>query len=251
MAAGKRTAKGVAESTTAGNKKIATTKNLKTLADEIFAEAYQARLAREPAKEIQYWVNHSKNAARFSEEVAKRAGMDVERAYANGLLHDVGRGISCGARHITDGYRFLKEKGLDEQARICLTHSFYPKTKLKNFGRAFSPEDYEFLRDFLAQVEYDDYDHLVQLADFMAGSSQGLICSIEKRFTSVLVRHHNQDAHLELSALLGLKRYFSEKCGEDIYQIFADEISQNSISDYDEGVYRHICENLDNGFLLY
>ncbi len=248
--AGKQTTKSTAKGATVKARQTATTPNLKTLADQIFEEAYQIRLAREPAKEIQYWVNHSRNAARFSEEIARRAGLDAERAYANGLLHDIGRGVSCGARHITDGYRFLKEKGLDNQARICLTHSFYPKTKLKNFGRDFSPEDYQFLCDFLEKVEYDDYDHLAQLADFMAGSSHGLICSIEKRFTSVLVRHHNIDAYLELSALIGLRSYFSKKCGEDIYHIFANEIQQNILSDYNEGVYRHIRANLGGNLLF-
>lgn len=225
-------------------------KNLKTLADQIFEEAYRIRLQREPAEEIQFWARHSKNAARFSEKIAERAGLDPERAYANGLLHDVGRGISCGAQHITEGYRFLKAKGLDDQARVCLTHSFYPKTKLKEFGRAFSPEDWQFLNDFINEVKYDDYDHLSQLADFMAGSTHDLICPLEKRFTSVLVRHHNDDAYLELSALIGLRKYFSEKCGEDIYQIFADEIQKNILEDYNAGVYYHLQETLGGNWLL-
>ena len=225
-------------------------KNLKVLADQIFAESIERRLKTKTAAELQFWIRHSKNAARFSEEIAGRAGLDSGRAYANGLLHDIGRSFTCGADHITSGYRFLAEKGLPDQARICLTHSFYPKTKLKNFGRDFTPEDYNFIRDFIEQAEYDDYDHLAQLADFMAGSSHELICSIEKRFTSVLVRHHNADAYLELSALLGLKRYFSEKCGEDIYRIFADEISKNIIEDYNDGVYCHIRDNLEGGLLL-
>lgn len=219
--------------------------DLKARADQIFAEVRAKRLERNNSDGAKFWEHHSKNAARFSEEIARRAGLDAERAYANGLLHDIGRGFTCGADHITEGYRFLLKQGLPLQARVCLTHSFYPKTKLKNFGRDFTPEDYEFLHDYIKNVEYDDYDHLAQLADFMAGSSHELICSIEKRFTSVLVRHHNADAYLELSALLDLRHYFSEKCGEDIYQIFAAEIQQNIISDYNENVYRHVRENLD------
>ena len=37
------------------------------------------------------WGNHSRTAAHCAEAIAKRAGMDAERAYVLGLLHDIGR----------------------------------------------------------------------------------------------------------------------------------------------------------------
>lgn len=71
------------------------------------------------------WVEHVKNVASAAKIIAKNAGMDGEKAYVLGLLHDIGRRTGIAqVRHIIDGYDYAVSKGWDEVARICLTHSF-------------------------------------------------------------------------------------------------------------------------------
>ena len=71
------------------------------------------------------WGNHSRVAAYCAERIAKAAGMDTEKAYVLGLLHDIGRkfGIKHLA-HVYDGYHYMQSLGYGDAARICLTHSF-------------------------------------------------------------------------------------------------------------------------------
>ena len=44
------------------------------------------------------WGNHSRVAAFCAERIAKAAGMDAEKAYVLGLLHDIGR--KFGIKHL-------------------------------------------------------------------------------------------------------------------------------------------------------
>jgi HD superfamily phosphohydrolase YqeK len=44
------------------------------------------------------WGNHSRTAAHCAEKIAKYSGMDSEKAYVLGLLHDIGR--KFGKRHL-------------------------------------------------------------------------------------------------------------------------------------------------------
>lgn len=198
---------------------------LKEKADEIFAWG-RARRSDELALT---WENHSRGAAKVAETIAKKAGMDAEKAYAMGLLHDIGRykSIKTGMNHIINGYELLMDKGLPEIARICLTHSFNPKEKVAIL-QLDSPEKTEFVKDFVLKAEYDDYDKLIQLADFMAGSHG--ITTIERRFCSVLARHELPEPQKVLRKLYELKEYFDKKCKvENIYCLFSDELKEATI----------------------
>lgn len=71
------------------------------------------------------WINHSRTVAHCAEKIASYSGMDPEKAYVLGLLHDIGRRF--GKRHlghVSDGYSYMMSLGYDEAARICLPHSF-------------------------------------------------------------------------------------------------------------------------------
>ena len=76
------------------------------------------------------WGNHSRVAAHCAKEIAARCeGMDPDKAYILGLLHDIGR--KFGTRHlghVADGYTYMMSLGYDEAARVCLTHSFHDQT---------------------------------------------------------------------------------------------------------------------------
>lgn len=71
------------------------------------------------------WGNHSRTAAHCAERIAAAAGLDPDKAYVLGLLHDIGRRF--GKRHlghVSDGYSYMMSLGYDEVARVCLSHSF-------------------------------------------------------------------------------------------------------------------------------
>lgn len=199
--------------------------NLREKAEAIFDWGVEQRTD----KLFALWVAHSRGAAKIAEVIAKKCGMDSDKAYACGLLHDIGRykGTHTGMNHAIDGYELLMERGMPEIARICLTHSFHPREKVDEV-KLDDPEKDKFLKEFIYGAEYDDYDLLVQLADYMSGAHG--ITTIERRFCSVLWRHGLKDPQTDLIALYKLKEYFSKKAGMDIYELFPEEIMKSSLN---------------------
>lgn len=165
------------------------------------------------------WITHSLYTAQCAEKIAKRClGMDSEKAYIVGLLHDIGR--KFGVRHmghIYDGCRYMMEQGYDEVARICLSHSFNLQTLKSYIGRHdILPEEKAELAGWLEAMEYDDYDLLIQLCDSLA-DAEG-VTTIEERMLDVKRRYgaypdEKWNKNMELKAL------FEEKMGEDIYKV--------------------------------
>ena len=88
------------------------------------------------------WGNHSRTAAHCAEAIAARSGMNPDKAYVLGLLHDIGRRF--GKRHlghVSDGYSYMMSLGYDDVARICLTHSFNEKDITKYVGNFDTTEE--------------------------------------------------------------------------------------------------------------
>lgn len=83
------------------------------------------------------WTDHSKNVAMVARMIAEHcSGLDSEKAYVLGLLHDIDRRNGVAAvRHIINGYDYAISKGWDEPARICLTHSFPVKDIETDIGK--------------------------------------------------------------------------------------------------------------------
>ena len=161
--------------------------------------------------------------------IAQRCGLDAQKAYVMGLLHDIGRreGVS-GIKHIFDGYAYMLEMGEKEIARICLTHSF-PLKDVQTYIGAYdcTEEQLAFLRDFLEHTEQDDYDRLIQLCD--AISLPEGACIMEKRLMDVALRHGLPEFSLDKwRAFLALKQYFDDKCGCNLYE-FLPNVFKNSI----------------------
>ena len=114
------------------------------------------------------WVDHSIFTADAARNIAnKHQKLNSEIAYILGYLHDIGRrnGVSH-MRHIIDGYNFLSQKGYEDCARICLTHSF-PLKNLDSYSgnKDCNPEEFDFVKDYIAGVNYSVYDELIQLCD--------------------------------------------------------------------------------------
>jgi hypothetical protein len=150
----------------------------------------EALLSEAGARNPGPWVPHSRNVAEAAQRIAARVpGMDGEAAYVLGLLHDMGRreGVT-GMRHVLDGYRRLSQLGYEHAARINMTHSFANGDIREVFGEwDCSDEELAFIEAYLARIEFDDYDRLIQLCDALA-MADGFVL-MEKRLVDVAVRY--------------------------------------------------------------
>lgn len=165
------------------------------------------------------WAAHSRVVANCAEQIAAASGLDPDKAYVLGLLHDIGRrfGISHMA-HAYKGWKYMLEMGYPDVAMICLTHSYNTKTIEDDIGnRDISPEKLQELVDALEQNDYDDYDRLIQLCDSIA-MAEGVV-DIEVRMSDIK-RRYGKYPQPKWDKNLELKRYFEEKAGVDcIYDI--------------------------------
>ena len=163
------------------------------------------------------WVNHSRVCAHCAEKIAMHSGLDADKAYVLGLLHDIGRKFGIFyLKHVAEGYKYMMSLGYDEVARICLTHSFN-QSKIEAYVGKFdtSEEDTEMIRVKLAEYELDDYDRLIQLCDAIAGSEG--VMDIVVRMNDVKRRHGYYDPE-KWQTNLDLKAYFEKKMGMDLYE---------------------------------
>jgi hypothetical protein len=183
------------------------------MAEELLTEA--GRLNPGP------WVSHSVFVARAAETIARHhPRLDPRQAFILGYLHDIGRREGpTDMRHILDGYSFLHARGYEDAARICLTHSF-PIREVDSYAGKWdcSSEEYEFVKTYLGEAEYTDYDELIQLCDAIA--LPGGFCLIEKRLVDVALRHgFNSYTLAKWKAYFGLKQKFEDEIGQPIYPL--------------------------------
>ncbi|MBE5864321.1 MAG: HD domain-containing protein [Lachnospiraceae bacterium] len=163
------------------------------------------------------WGDHSRTVAHCAEHIAARSGMDADKAYVLGLLHDIGRRF--GKRHlghVSDGYSYMTSLGYDDAARICLTHSFNGH-KIEAYVGNFdtTEEETNLIKTKLREAQYDDYDRLIQLCDSIGGA-EGVMDIID-RMSDVKRRYGAYDQE-KWDANLSLKDYFEQKMGMNLYE---------------------------------
>ncbi len=165
------------------------------------------------------WVAHSRIVARAAETIARHCGgccgLEEEKAYVLGLLHDIGKRFgSSQMRHIYMGYHYMLQMDYDEAARICLTHSF-PCRDIYSYVGEFDVgrEELDEMESVLAGVEFDDYDLLIQLCDGIAGAA-GLM-SLEERAADIQ-RRYGKYPEGKLERNREIKEYFENKMGYDL-----------------------------------
>lgn len=174
------------------------------------------------------WANHSRYVAKaariISSEYNKKSPSDKklneDNAYIFGLLHDIGKytGISA-ERHLIDGYKYCINYGWEKMAQICISHAFMIKDINSAIG-AFdmSDEDYNFIKEFLENVQYDDYDLLIQLCDSLALPDG--FCLLEKRFIDVALRYGTfPQSALRWKKVFEIKKYFEDTISTSIYNL--------------------------------
>lgn len=176
------------------------------------------------------WVDHSLYVAQACKNIAQCCPhLSAERAYILGLLHDIGRyaGVSS-EKHLIDGYRFCMERGWEKAAQICISHAFMIQDIETSIGVFdISDADYLFLKDFVANAVYDDYDRLVQLCDSLALPTG--FCILEKRFVDVTIRYGVHAATVDRwKKILEIKVDFEKKIGHSIYKLLPG-VEENSI----------------------
>lgn len=166
------------------------------------------------------WVEHSRNVAKAARLIARKDfELDEEKAYIFGLLHDIGRyKYPIGMKHVLEGYNFFMEKGYEEEARICMTHTFAYKDVNAIYGKWDSIDEIKIVERYISKLKYNDYDLLIQLCDSLA-LPNGFVL-IEKRFVETALRAGINSLTLcKWRAVLNIKKYFEERIGCSIYKL--------------------------------
>lgn len=112
---------------------------LKLLGIYILKEVTMLPTIEETKKELEIagnlnpgpWTKHSLNVGIAARNISSKISeMDADKAYIVGMLHDIGRrvGIVNIPKHVYEGYKYAMDKGWEEVAKICMTHS-YPLMK--------------------------------------------------------------------------------------------------------------------------
>ena len=203
-------------------KKLLSRDDAQGMLEDIISERNSSSHPFRPEWEQEFRA-HAGAVAHIAETIAsKTLYLNSEKAYILGLLHDCGKyqdEYACHKFHGLAGYYYMLEKGYPDLARASLTHTFYKKDfELSEYP--FPPDDLKICRQLLQDIEYDDYDLLLQLADMI--NDMGKTCTLEYRVQSLCKRRNippKDYAWVEI-ALNDIKSYFDQKCGCDIYSLF-------------------------------
>ncbi len=177
------------------------------------------------------WIEHSKNVALAAKLIAdKTTELSAEKAYIFGLLHDIGRrNGAMQARHAIEGYRFMLSQGFEACARICMTHTF----QYKDINAIYdswdcSEQDFEFAENYIRNIQFDEYDLLIQLCDALSLDTG--FCLLEKKMVSLVLRFGNKDTTIQKwKSTFEIKTYFDRLTGCSIYELLPDIMNNTFI----------------------
>ena len=89
-----------------------------------------------------------------------------------------------------------------------------------------SEEDYLFMKNFVENAVYDDYDRLVQLCDALALPTG--FCLLEKRFVDVTIRYGVHPFTVDRwKKILQLKAFFEKKTDCSIYDLLPGAVENS------------------------
>ena len=132
------------------------------------------------------WISHCMNVGTVSSNLASLLGIKQNVALTLGLLQDYGRKINQSFNHVIEGFQSLVDLNLNNEAIVCLTHSFLNGGRCCNNEPAINgfyvdeegnPNFYEDTKKddltiFLENYKYTDYDLILNIADLMATSDE-------------------------------------------------------------------------------
>jgi len=175
------------------------------------------------------WVQHSLFVGKAAESIAHfHPELDEQKASILGYLHDIGRRVgNTDMRHTLDGYYFLMEQGFEWAGRICITHVFPLKDINSVAGKwDCTKQEMYFLGEYLSNIEFDEYDRLIQLCDAIALPSG--YCLVEKRLMDVALRHGvNEFSVARWKAFLEIQKEMESVIGQSIYKVL-DGVIENT-----------------------
>lgn len=186
---------------------------------DVMSEWIQGQYLRE-------YIYHTETIAENAAKIASRCHLDEQKAYVLGLLHDYGKKTNqkiSGKSHFMTGYDELSAMGWSDVARINLTHSFPEKDFDYKDYSSYPLADLQRAKALISQLDYDDYDKLIQLCDMFAEATSTV--SYQKRLQRIRERYglkEEQTIVLERKAAEN-KAYFDAKCGCDIYDLLRIE----------------------------
>ena len=165
---------------------------------------------------------HSLNVGIAARNIAHLIpALDENKAYIVGMLHDIGRrvGIVNIPRHVYEGYLYCLEKGWDEAARVCMTHSYVLMQEA--FDYEPSQKEQIEIKKYIMGCTADDYDRLIQLCDSLA-TDYGFVI-LEKRFVDVTRRYGIMGSYVAgWNKTFEIKENFEKIMGCSIYDVLPD-----------------------------
>ena len=195
-------------------------------AKDLITELKEKELAlgERSSEQICDHLKHIYGAAYMARVIAlKIPEINSEQIYVSTLLHDIGRLEEPREHrfHGIIGYEKLKNKD-EHAARTALIHMF-PCNKLPPFE--FCTEiffgnhaDYEFVSKYIENIQINEDDMLIQLADCLA-NKDGFV-PLNQRFKEYQERHHIKLPKEEIDRRYQLKFYFDRRIGRSVYRFF-------------------------------
>jgi putative nucleotidyltransferase with HDIG domain len=168
------------------------------------------------------YIYHTTGVAESAYKIAQKCNLDPQKAYVAGLLHDYGKiqnEKQTGFAHFLYGYEKMTELGFGFIAKICLTHSFPYKDFSFDDYISYKKEDLIKTKNILSEIEYDDYDRLIQLCDiFYEGMNK---VTYQRRIEGIKERYNLSDSQIKpiKEGAEMNKAYFDKLCSCDIYEI--------------------------------
>jgi putative nucleotidyltransferase with HDIG domain len=136
------------------------------------------------------WKQHSYLVAEGAAQVvAKLPDGDPEKAFALGLLHDLGKAKdSRGKKHAIEGYHLLMQAGYADAAYAALTHDFPIKEfDIHRQESLLDDQELDMVVAILTPYTYTLYDRVVQVCDVIS-MPHGYVL-MEKRMLTAILRY--------------------------------------------------------------
>lgn len=172
---------------------------------------------------------HVFNVAKIAETIAKNSNgaLDPDTAYSLGLLHDIGRikdETVTKVPHGVEGFNYLVDNGYSDLAPICLTHGFINKDIQQSDYPTYPSKMFKQVKNYIADLEYNDYDYIIQLADLFSRGKE--ILSIRQRLEKNKSFYHIENLSYEKQAY-DLRDYINSKYNIDVEHIVQNLFKQS------------------------
>lgn len=188
------------------------------------------------------WKQHSYLVAQGAACIAARlSGGDAEKAFALGLLHDIGKARDYrGKKHALEGYRLLMEQGYSAAAYAALTHDFPVKAfDIHRQEALLTDEEVEFVVSVLDPYDYTLFDRIVQVCDAIS-MPQGFVLMEKRMMTAVLRYGLSESMKQIIHAAYKNMAFIEERLGCSVYAVLPQVIENTFIRQADDVV----CQKL-------